>query len=40
MAAGIGDNASTTFIDDAGHAAPFEAPEAFVRILEEFLTPN
>ena len=37
MAARIGANASTAFIQGAGHAAPFESPERFCAVLDDFL---
>lgn len=40
MASLIGDNARTAFIEGAGHAAPFEAPQAFCKVLVDFLAAN
>lgn len=37
MASLIGGNASTAFIDGAGHAAPFESPEQFCAVIRSFL---
>ncbi len=37
MARAIGGGVDVELIEDAGHAAPFEAPQAFVDLLEEFL---
>lgn len=37
MAAAIGPNASVASVPGAGHAAPFEQPEAFTEILRTFL---
>lgn len=38
MAKAIGANARTAFIDGVGHASPFEAPDAFCAVVEEFLS--
>lgn len=37
LVAGIGANAALAVVPGAGHAAPFEAPDAFVGLLEAFL---
>lgn len=37
MAEAIGDNADFATVDDAGHAAHLEQPEAFRRVVEPFL---
>jgi len=37
MATSIGTNAATAFVEGAGHAAPFEAPDAFVKLVEAFV---
>jgi 2-succinyl-6-hydroxy-2,4-cyclohexadiene-1-carboxylate synthase len=37
MAARIGENATTAFIGGSGHAAPFERPDEFCRVVQEFL---
>lgn len=37
MASEIGENASSCIIGGAGHALSFEQPEAFLRVLEDFL---
>jgi 2-succinyl-6-hydroxy-2,4-cyclohexadiene-1-carboxylate synthase len=37
MAAAIGNGAGTSFIEDAGHAAPFEQPLAFAAAVTDFL---
>jgi 2-succinyl-6-hydroxy-2,4-cyclohexadiene-1-carboxylate synthase len=38
MAALIGENARAQVIAGAGHAVPFEAPDAFLEVLEAFLS--
>jgi 2-succinyl-6-hydroxy-2,4-cyclohexadiene-1-carboxylate synthase len=38
MAAAIGANASTAFIEGSGHAAPFEKPTEFAAALTTFLS--
>ena len=37
MAAAIGDNATTTIVPGAGHAAHLEQPDAFVSLVTDFL---
>ena len=37
MKSAIGPNASTSFIEGAGHAAPFEQPREFATVLARFL---
>jgi 2-succinyl-6-hydroxy-2,4-cyclohexadiene-1-carboxylate synthase len=37
MKTAIGLNASTSFIEDAGHAAPFEQPREFAAVVARFL---
>lgn len=37
LVAGIGPNARLALVEGAGHAAPFEAPGAFVDLVEDFL---
>jgi 2-succinyl-6-hydroxy-2,4-cyclohexadiene-1-carboxylate synthase len=38
MAGAIGQGASTSFIEGAGHAAPFERPQEFAAAVTEFLS--
>jgi 2-succinyl-6-hydroxy-2,4-cyclohexadiene-1-carboxylate synthase len=40
MASAIGPNARTSFIDGAGHAAPFERPSQFANVVMAFLEPH
>jgi len=37
MKGAIGPNASTSFIEGAGHAAPFERPSEFAAVVAGFL---
>lgn len=39
LVAGIGRNAELAVVPGAGHAVPFEAPRAFLALLEAFLPP-